>query len=61
MKINLSVFKDEDAKDAVTYQSWRWDLMGTGVPDVGIILSYHTPSGPSKAIWENWCRVLVWT
>ena len=27
MKINLSVFKDEDAKDAVTYQSWRWDLM----------------------------------
>ena len=27
MKINLSVFKDEDAKDAITYQSWRWDLM----------------------------------
>ena len=27
MKINLLVFKDEDAKDAVTYQSWRWDLM----------------------------------
>ena len=26
MKINLLVFKDEDAKDAVTYQSWRWDL-----------------------------------
>ena len=26
MKINLSVFKDEDTKDAVTYQSWRWDL-----------------------------------
>ena len=26
MKINLSVFKDEDAKDAVIYQSWRWDL-----------------------------------
>ena len=25
-KINLPVFKDEDAKDAVTYQSWRWDL-----------------------------------
>ena len=24
MKINLPVFKD---KDAVTYQSWRWDLM----------------------------------
>ena len=27
MKINLPVFKDEDAKDAVTYQSWKWDLM----------------------------------
>ena len=27
MKINVPIFKDEDAKDAVTYQSWRWDLM----------------------------------
>ena len=27
MKINLPVFRDEEAKDAVTYQSWRWDLM----------------------------------
>ena len=27
MKINLPVFKDEDAKDTVTYQRWRWDLM----------------------------------
>ena len=26
MKINLPIFKDEDAKDALTYQSWRWDL-----------------------------------
>ena len=26
MKINCPIFKDEDAKDAVTYQSWRWDL-----------------------------------
>ena len=26
MKINLPVFKDKDAKDTVTYQSWRWDL-----------------------------------
>ena len=26
MKINLPVFKGKDAKDAVTYQSWRWDL-----------------------------------
>ena len=27
MKINLPIFKDEDTKDAVTYQSLRWDLM----------------------------------
>ena len=27
MKINLPVFKDEDMKDAITYQSWHWDLM----------------------------------
>ena len=26
MKINLLVFKNEDTKDAVTYQSWHWDL-----------------------------------
>ena len=26
MKINLPVFKDEDVKDAVTYQIWWWDL-----------------------------------
>ena len=23
---NLPIFKDEDMKDAITYQSWRWDL-----------------------------------
>ena len=27
MKINLPIFKDEVEKDAVTYQSWREDLM----------------------------------
>ena len=27
MKINLPVFEDEDMKDAITYQSWCWDLM----------------------------------
>ena len=26
MKINLPVFKDGDNKDAITYQSWCWDL-----------------------------------
>ena len=27
MKINLPIFKDEDKKDAITYQSWHWDIM----------------------------------
>ena len=26
MKINLPVFKDENTKHAITYQSWCWDL-----------------------------------
>ena len=26
MKINLPIFKDKDMKDAITYQSWCWDL-----------------------------------
>ena len=26
MKINLPIFKDEDTEDAITYQSWCWDL-----------------------------------
>ena len=26
MIINLAIFKDEDTKDAVTYQSWSWHL-----------------------------------
>ena len=27
MKINFPVFKDEDAKEAVIYQNWRWNLI----------------------------------
>ena len=26
MKINLPILKDKDTKDAITYQTWRWDL-----------------------------------
>ena len=26
MKINLPFFKDQDAMDAIIYQTWRWDL-----------------------------------
>ena len=27
MKINSPIFKDKDMKDAITYKSWRWDLI----------------------------------
>ena len=27
MKVNLPVFKDKDKKDAITFQSWHWDIM----------------------------------
>ena len=26
VKVNLPMFKDEKTKDAVTYQSWQWDV-----------------------------------
>ena len=53
MKVNLPIFKDEDAKDAVTYQSWRWDLTVYGMLAVGIVLSCHMPLGPHKVTREN--------
>ena len=40
-KINLLIFKDEDTKDAVIYQSWRWDLTAyhhTGCRDPTLLL-----------------------
>ena len=46
MKIN--VFKEEDAKDAVTYHSWKWDL--TVYWHAGIKPSCHMPSGPYRVI-----------
>ena len=27
MKINLPIFKNDNKKDAITYQSWHWDIM----------------------------------
>ena len=26
VKVNFSTFKDEKAKDTVTYHSWHWDM-----------------------------------
>ena len=58
MKINLPIFKDEDAKDAVTYQSWRWDLTvyrRAGFRDC-ILLPYTIRSlqgYPGKLVWSS--------
>ena len=46
MRINLQDFKDEDTKDAITYQSWCWCLMVyhcTGCQD-HTLLPYAIPS-----------------
>ena len=58
MKINLPVFKEEDTKDAVTYQSCRWDL--TVYQHVGfrdhILLPYAIQSlqgYPSGLVWSS--------
>ena len=57
MKINLPVFKDKDAKNAVTYQSWRWDL--TVYWCVGCRDHTHLP----YAIWslQGYPGELVWS
>ena len=58
MKINLPIFKDEDAKDMVTYQSWRWDLTvyrHAGCRDC-TLLPYairSLQSYPGKLVWSS--------
>ena len=58
MKLNLPIFKDEDAKDAVTYQSWRWDLTvyrHAGCRD-RTLLPYTIRSlqgYPGKLVWSS--------
>ena len=58
VKKNLLVFKGEDTKDAVTYQSWRWDL--TVYQHVGCrdhtLLPYAIQSlqgYPSELVWNS--------
>ena len=53
MKINLPILKDEDAKDIMTYQSWRWDLTVYRCAGCRDHTSCHMPSGPHKVILEN--------
>ena len=55
MKINLPVFKDEDAKDAVTYQSWRWDLMVSMCRDHTLLpCTIRSLQGyPGELVWSS--------
>ena len=58
MKINPPVFKDKDAKDAVTYQSWRWDLMVyqcVGCRDHSLLpYAIRSLQGyPGKLVWSS--------
>ena len=58
MKINLPIFKDEDAKDVVTYQSWRWDLMlyrRAGCRDYTLLpYTIRSLQGyPCKLVWSS--------
>ena len=60
MKINLPVFKGKDAKDAVTYQSWRWDLMVyqcAGYRDCTLLpYAIRSLQGyPGQLVWSS-CR-----
>ena len=57
MKINLPIFKDEDAKDAVTYQSWRWDLMVYRFPGC----RNHTLLPYAIRSLQGYSRELVWS
>ena len=64
MKINLPIFKDEDAKDAVTYQSWRWDLTVyrcAGCRDC-TLLPYTIKSlqgYPGKLVWSSGTNITL--
>ena len=64
MKINIPVFTDEDAKDAITYQSWRWDL--TMYWHVGCrdrtLLPYAIESlqgYPGKLVWSSGTDIML--
>ena len=58
MKINLPIFKDEDAEDAGTYHSWRWDLtmyQCAGCRD-RILMPYAISSlqgYPGELVWSS--------
>ena len=61
MKINLPIFKYVDVKDAITYQSWRWDLTVYHCAGCWDCTLLPYTSGPYKGTLESLWRVLGWT
>ena len=64
MKINLPVFKDEDAKDAVTYQSWRWDLtmyQCVGYRDCTLLpyAIWSLQGYPGELVWSSGTDIIL--
>ena len=64
MKINLPVFKDKDDKDAVTYQSWRWDLsvyQHVGCRDCTILpyTIWSLQGYPSELVWSSGTDIML--
>ena len=64
MKINLPIFKDEDAKDAVTYQSWRSDLTvyhHAGCRDHKLLpyTIWSLQGYPRELVWSSWMDITL--
>ena len=64
MKINLPVFKDEDTKDAITYQSWCWDLTVyhcAGCQDHTLLpYAIHSLQGyPGELVRSSWMDITL--
>ena len=64
MKINLPVFKDEDAKDAVTYQKWRWDItmyQHAGCRDHTLLpyAIWYLQGYPGDLVWSSGMDIML--
>ena len=61
MKINLPIFKDEDKKDAITYQSWCWDITMYHQAGCWDCTSSPTSSTPYRVTQGSWWGVQALT
>ena len=62
MKINLPVFKDEDVKDTVTYQSWEVGFNGVSTCRDHTFLPYAIRSlqgYPGELVWSSGMNITL--